>query len=85
MRNTNLQKSNCTHVNLLLHLLWVSGNMEPVSAFSVYTAKRKNTEELLSKKGKKRSLQKVSNRKSKKQRKNKQIKASANQQTHEGE
>lgn len=60
--------------------------MESASAFSVYASKRKNIERLLRERRKKRSLQKVSNRKSKKQRKGvKRMKTSANQQAHEGE
>ncbi|XP_071567713.1 ribosomal oxygenase 1 [Temnothorax nylanderi] len=41
--------------------------MESVSAFSVYAGKRKNTEQYVSGKKKKRNLQKVSNKKSRKQ------------------
>lgn len=56
---------------LILTFMDISGDMEPASAFSVYAAKRKNSEQLLSKKRRKCQSQKTS---SQKRRKHKDVK-----------
>lgn len=58
-------------VLILTFIMDISGDMEPASAFSVYAAKRKNSEQLLSKKRRKCQSQKTS---SQKRRKHKDVK-----------
>lgn len=53
-------------VLILTFIMDISGDMEPASAFSVYAAKRKNSEQLLSKKRRKCQSQKTSPQKRRK-------------------